>query len=82
MRYNPGLDGLRAVAVVFVIACHSMPIFPGWIGVYVFFVLSGYLITSILLVELRETGSISMSNFYCATSLAAPAGAGDLVDRT
>jgi peptidoglycan/LPS O-acetylase OafA/YrhL len=66
VRYNPALDGLRAVAVTLVIATHSyhasMP--GGWVGVDVFFVLSGYLITSILLRELRQTGGISMSNFY------------------
>jgi peptidoglycan/LPS O-acetylase OafA/YrhL len=67
MRYNPALDGLRAVAVILVLCNHTMQkILPlaGWIGVDIFFVLSGYLITSILLRELRETGRISFSNFY------------------
>ena len=44
MRYNPALDGLRAIAITFVILFHSdREIFPGgWIGVDIFFVLSGY----------------------------------------
>ena len=67
MRYSPRLDGLRALAIILVIWNHMMrfmlPI-GGWIGVDVFFVLSGYLITSILLHELRESGKISFYNFY------------------
>jgi peptidoglycan/LPS O-acetylase OafA/YrhL len=66
VRYNPALDGLRAIAISLVFADHfyesAMP--GGWIGVDVFFVLSGYLITSVLLHELRESGGISLSNFY------------------
>lgn len=66
MRYNPALDGLRAFAIILVILTHSYrQAFPGgWIGVDVFFVLSGYLITSILTKEIRETGRISWGNFY------------------
>lgn len=64
MRYNPALDGLRAVAILLVLACHTELMPGGWIGVDVFFVLSGYLITSILLAELRQTGDISLANFY------------------
>jgi peptidoglycan/LPS O-acetylase OafA/YrhL len=66
MRYNPALDGLRAVAITFVILTHSfIHLFPGGgIGVDVFFVLSGYLITSILLNEIHETGSIAWGRFY------------------
>jgi peptidoglycan/LPS O-acetylase OafA/YrhL len=64
MRYNPALDGLRAVAILLVILDHAGSMPGGLIGVDVFFVLSGYLITSILLRELRETGDISLSNFY------------------
>jgi peptidoglycan/LPS O-acetylase OafA/YrhL len=72
LRYNPALDGLRALAIILVIWNHMMrfmlPI-GGWIGVDVFFVLSGYLITSILLHELRETGKISFYNFYARRAL-------------
>jgi peptidoglycan/LPS O-acetylase OafA/YrhL len=66
MRYNPALDGLRAIAVALVIATHCYePFMPGgWVGVDVFFALSGYLITSILLSEMRQTGGVSLSNFY------------------
>jgi peptidoglycan/LPS O-acetylase OafA/YrhL len=71
MRYNPALDGLRAVAIIFVVCHHVvMGTFPGfWIGVDVFFVLSGYLITSMLLAELRETGAISLRRFYIRRAL-------------
>jgi peptidoglycan/LPS O-acetylase OafA/YrhL len=66
MRYNPALDGLRAVAVLLVIGLHTnRPSVPGGdIGVDIFFVISGYLITSILLAEVKRTGSVSMRNFY------------------
>jgi peptidoglycan/LPS O-acetylase OafA/YrhL len=66
VRYNPALDGMRAIAIAFVLAAHAYrPAMPGgWIGVDVFFVLSGYLITSILLNELRRTDRISLGNFY------------------
>jgi peptidoglycan/LPS O-acetylase OafA/YrhL len=71
VRYNPALDGLRAVAIVLVLGCHTIRFaFPGgWIGVDVFFVLSGYLLTSILLHELRQTGRISLANFYLRRAL-------------
>ncbi|MDH3546637.1 MAG: acyltransferase, partial [Gammaproteobacteria bacterium] len=51
MTYRPDIDGLRALAVVPVIFFHSgLSTFPGgYVGVDVFFVISGYLITSILL---------------------------------
>jgi peptidoglycan/LPS O-acetylase OafA/YrhL len=66
LRYNPSLDGLRAVAILLVLIAHSfIKIFPGgWVGVDVFFVLSGYLITSILSRELAQTGRIDWRNFY------------------
>jgi peptidoglycan/LPS O-acetylase OafA/YrhL len=59
LPYYPFLDGLRGLAVLFVIISHWFPhgVFPnyffafGKIGVYIFFVLSGYLITSILLLQ-------------------------------
>jgi len=64
-RHNPSLDGLRAVAVALVIGFHSFPYFRGgWVGVDIFFVLSGFLITSILMREFNQTGRISMRNFY------------------
>ena len=69
--YIPALDGLRAVAVVAVVASHSwaQALPGGWIGVDVFFVLSGYLITSILLGEHERTGKISFRRFYARRAL-------------
>ncbi|WP_256080032.1 acyltransferase family protein [Massilia sp. YIM B04103] len=59
------MDGLRAVAVLSVVLYHGWPKwFPGgFIGVDIFFVISGFLITSILLTQL-ETGSFSVADFY------------------
>jgi len=61
----PSLDGLRAVAVVLVI-CHHLhvPFFPEGRGVLTFFVLSGFLITWMLLNESERTGDVSIRNFY------------------
>jgi peptidoglycan/LPS O-acetylase OafA/YrhL len=65
MRYRREIDGLRAVAVVPVILFHAgFSVFSGgYVGVDVFFVISGYLITSILISE-REDGSYSIWHFY------------------
>lgn len=62
-RYLPQLDGLRTVAVLLVIGFHLGLIHGGYVGVDVFFVLSGYLITTILVNE-RETGRWSIRSFY------------------
>lgn len=66
MGYQPSLDGLRAVAVLAVIAYHAGFgwMHGGWIGVEVFFVVSGYLITSLLIEERGGTGRISLKNFW------------------
>jgi len=65
LRYRPELDGLRAVAVISVALCHlGMPAFSGgYVGVDVFFVLSGFLISQIIENDLRE-GKFSIANFY------------------
>ena len=65
-RYIPALDGLRALAVLGVIAYHmGMAWMPGGLlGVTVFFVLSGYLITSLLLIEWDSTGTIDLPQFW------------------
>ena len=64
--FRADLEGLRAVAVVLVLLYHaSVPGFAGgYVGVDVFFVLSGFLITGLLLREVRRTGTISLPNFY------------------
>ena len=64
--YNPALDGLRAVAIVLVLLSHAhAPLFEGaFYGVDLFFVLSGYLITSLLLQELQRTDRIDYWRFY------------------
>ena len=64
--YLPQLDGLRALAVTLVLVHHFItPVeFAGHVGVDVFFVLSGYLITSILLVESAKYGRIRLKRFY------------------
>ncbi|MDC1078865.1 acyltransferase family protein [Candidatus Pelagibacter sp.] len=71
ITYRPEIDGLRAIAVCSVIFYHSQlnvfgyQIFKGgFIGVDIFFVISGYLITSIILKELVTTGSFSFKYFY------------------
>ncbi|OAP42494.1 hypothetical protein AU381_14985 [Sinorhizobium glycinis] len=71
MQYNPALDGLRAVAVIAVVAFHCrLPLTGGGsIGVDLFFVLSGYLITSILRSEITETGTVSLARFYWRRAL-------------
>src|ERR1700722_6902810 len=64
-RYRTDIDGLRAIAGLFVIGFHTFPtLFPGgFVGVDVFFVISGYLITGILLRNLRER-RFSILDFY------------------
>lgn len=79
----PSLDGLRAVAITLVIAAHAVQRGAPWIpprpttyiavlaytGVKIFFVLSGFLITSLLLKELRNTGTLSLRSFYWRRTL-------------
>ena len=65
MSYVPGLDGLRAVAILGVLVFHALPgaMRGGFTGVDVFFVLSGYLISSVILHDLRD-GHFSLGEFY------------------
>lgn len=71
MNYRPEIDGLRTLAIVPVVIYHLKISFGsgqlvsgGFLGVDVFFVISGYLIASLLLREQAETGSISILKFY------------------
>lgn len=68
---NAALDGLRGIAVLVVLLCHISPyrLAGGNIGVDLFFVLSGFLITSILLNEYRSTGTINIRLFYLRRAL-------------
>ncbi|MBV9698011.1 MAG: acyltransferase family protein, partial [Gammaproteobacteria bacterium] len=66
IAYRPDIQGLRAIAVSLVVAFHcGLPaVGGGFVGVDVFFVLSGYLITELLVVEQRRTRTISLVAFY------------------
>ncbi|NKA17087.1 MAG: acyltransferase [Alphaproteobacteria bacterium] len=71
LTYRPEIDGLRAIAVGAVILYHAQitilghqPFKGGFIGVDIFFLISGYLITSIILKELVTRGSFSFKHFY------------------
>ena len=78
-RYVPSLDGLRAICVAGVLFIH-MPLpnghpwleairSRGWYGVDMFFILSGFLITWILAVEVDTTGTVNLGRFYRARTL-------------
>jgi peptidoglycan/LPS O-acetylase OafA/YrhL len=66
LKYRPDIDGLRALAVLSVILYHVdaswLP--GGFVGVDIFFVISGYLISKLILEEVEATGTLSFANFY------------------
>jgi peptidoglycan/LPS O-acetylase OafA/YrhL len=64
LGYRPWLDGLRGVAILLVLAFHLGLMPGGSLGVDVFFVLSGFLITTLLVEEWQGCGSISLKHFY------------------
>jgi len=65
VSYRPDIDGLRAIAVLSVVICHAFPktLSGGFVGVDIFFVISGFLITSILVMGLEEA-RFSIADFY------------------
>lgn len=71
LGYLPELDGLRGISILFVFIHHVY--YPhlsgGFLGVDIFFVLSGFLITSLLVEEWERTGSISLKKFYIRRAL-------------
>ncbi len=68
-RRWPALDGLRAVAVAAVVGFHYGIVPPGWVGVDIFFVISGFLITTLLLEESVRLGRISLRRFWARRAL-------------
>jgi peptidoglycan/LPS O-acetylase OafA/YrhL len=62
----PSLNGIRAISVLLVVSAHSgiNPIIPGGLGVTIFFFLSGYLITTLMLTESEHRGDIAILSFY------------------
>jgi peptidoglycan/LPS O-acetylase OafA/YrhL len=66
LRYLPGLDGLRALAVIVVLLFHNgfSWMRGGFLGVSVFFTLSGFLITSLLLAERSASGTVALGAFW------------------
>lgn len=62
----PSLDGLRAVSIWLVLLAHivNQHFFPGGLGVLTFFVISGFLITRLLIGERKRTGSVDVAEFY------------------
>ena len=71
MGFIPGLDGIRAIAVIIVVAYHGawFGFDGGFVGVDVFFTLSGFLITRLLIDEHHRHGGVSMKNFYIRRGL-------------
>src|SRR5436305_8467288 len=65
LGHVPALDGLRGIAIAIVVGYHAFG-FPlgGWLGVDLFFVLSGFLITTLLLEEQAATGTVRLRAFY------------------
>lgn len=66
LAYAPALDGLRGIAILAVMLFHAEILWfkGGFIGVDIFFILSGFLITSLLVQEFDKAGTINLKNFY------------------
>src|SRR5690348_16995763 len=68
-KHLSGLDGLRAVAAFLVVFVHAeLEWVPGGMGVLAFFVLSGFLITRLMIVEEKRTATVSLRQFYIRRS--------------
>lgn len=64
-KFRPDIEGLRAIAIIAVVLSHAeIGLYSGFIGVDIFFVISGFLITSHIFNEAKKQGTISLSNFY------------------
>jgi len=64
LRYQPGLDGLRGLALVAMLAFHDSRLQGGFLGLSTFFTLSGFLITGLLLSEWGASGRVSLRRFF------------------
>ncbi len=66
LGYRADIEGLRAVAILLVVACHAkVPwLAGGFVGVDVFYVLSGYLFSGLLVQEIHDSGELRFANFY------------------
>ena len=69
LGYHPALDGIRAISILAVMLYHSGLIHGGFLGVDVFFTLSGFLITTLLIEEHAAAGRIALRDFYCRRAL-------------
>ncbi len=71
LGYQPGLDGVRGIAIIFVLLSHGLVVRDSFsfIAVNTFFVLSGFLITALLVSEWDRTGGISLKKFYLRRAL-------------
>ena len=65
-EHVPSLDGMRAISILLVLVAHivSRRLAPGGLGVLIFFVISGFLITRLLIAEFKKSGTNRLSNFY------------------
>src|SRR6187549_631286 len=69
--FRPDIEGLRGVAILLVVLFHAgVPMLAGgFVGVDVFFVLSGFFITGLLVREREETGEVDLTEFYARRAL-------------
>ena len=70
-EFRPDLEGIRGVAIVLVVLFHigASTFAGGFVGVDVFFVLSGFFITGLLVRESEETGTVNLAEFYAKRAL-------------